>query len=124
MCGGVDKPTEVHPMSKRELRSDDEAGFLRAFRDECFDIVAEEKVRLEFTLRLPIQAAGLVIHGEAFKRDAQGDEQLYATFSQPYPTHVANRLHAALYRAAIRLGVEVRDRRRAEEMGDEQATGE
>lgn len=101
-------------MSKRELRSDDEAGFLRAFKDEVFDLVAEHGVRVEFTLRLPVQAEGLVIHGEAHKRDAQGYEQLYAAFSQPYPTHVANRLHAALYRAAMRLSIEVRDRERAE----------
>lgn len=108
-------------MSKRELRSDDEAGFLRAFRDEMFDLVETHKVRLEFTLRVPVGTPGIVIHGEAFKRDNEGYEQFYAAFDQPYPTHTANRLHAALYRAAIRLGVEIRDRQRAEESGDETA---
>lgn len=105
-------------MSKRQLRADDEEGFLRAFRDECFDVVLTHSVRLEFTLRLPVQSPGLVIHGEAFKRDENGDEQVYAAFSLPYPTHTANRLHSALYRAVIRLGVEVRDRERAESGGD------
>lgn len=111
-------------MSRRELRTDDEAGFLRAFKDECFDLVETEQVRVEYTLRLPVGAQGLVIHGEAFKRDQEGFEQVYAAFDQPYPTHVANRLHAALYRAAIRLSVEVRDRRRSEAPGDEQAPNE
>jgi len=111
-------------MSKRELRSDDEAGFLRAFKDEAADICHEGGIRLVFTLRLPVGAPGLVIHGEAYKRDAEGVEQFYTSFSLPYPTHTANRLHAALYRCAIRLGVEIRDKERAEARGDVPAPNE
>lgn len=105
-------------MSRRQLKTDDEEGFLRAWRDELFDVVEEEQVRIVFTLRAPLAHAGLVIRGEAFKRDANGDEQLYAAWDQPYPTHTANRLHAAIYRAMVRLGVEIRDRRRSEAAGD------
>lgn len=101
-------------MSRRELKSDDEAGFIRAWKDEMFDLANEEHVRLEVTLRAPVREAGLVIYCEALKRDDFGYEQVYAHFSQPYPSHSANRLHAALYRALVRLGVEIRDRRRAE----------
>lgn len=105
-------------MSKRELRSDDEAGFIRAWKDELFDLAETHRVRLVFTLRAPVGQQGLVIRGEAYKTDGEGYESLYAEWDQPYPTHTANRLHAALYRAVIRLGVEVRDRERAERSGD------
>jgi hypothetical protein len=65
------------------------------------------QVRSEFTLRINRARQGLVIHGEAFKKDEYGHEQLFAQADYPYPTHSASRLHAALYGAAIRLNVSV-----------------
>lgn len=100
-------------MSRRQLKTDDEEGFLRAFRDEVFDLVADYHVRVEFHLALPVAGPGVLIRGFAHKRDASGNEQLYATCEQPYPTHSAARLHAALYRAAIKLGGAIREAQRA-----------
>ena len=101
-------------MSRRQLKTDDEAGFLRAFRDEAFDLVGYYHVRVEFTLRLPITGEGLVIVGEAFKADASGAEQVYARSEQPYPSHSVLRLHAACYRAAVKLGGAIRERERSD----------
>lgn len=101
-------------MSKRQLKADDESGFIRAWKDEIADLASNEDVRIVVTLRAPVQAEGLVIHCEAFKWDWLDSDVLYASFSQPYPSHTATRLHAALYRALVRLGVEIRDRRRVE----------
>lgn len=112
LCGGVDSRKVVIAMSRRQLKTDDEEGFLRAFRDEVLDLVADYGVRVEFTLRLPVYGVGLVIHGEAHKTDLAGDEQVYAAADQPYPTHSVARLHAALYRAAVKLGGAIRERGR------------
>jgi hypothetical protein len=108
-------------MSRRQLRTDDEAGFIRAFWDETMDLVQEEGVRVEWLLQLPVRTRSLELYGVAYKKDANGDEQFYAAFRQPYPTPSAARLHAALYRAAVRLSIEVRDTRRAIE-SEEQLT--
>lgn len=107
-------------MSRRQLRSDDEEGFLRAFRDEILDMSLYYSVRVVFSLRLPVDRSGLVIHGEAYKEDANGYEQVFAVADQPYPTHSASRLHAALYRAAIKLGAAIRDKIRSEPGESEQ----
>lgn len=99
-------------MSRRQLKTDDEEGFLRAFRDEVLDLAAEYGVRLEFHLALPVTGSGVVIRGWAWELDWLGSERLVGTVDQPYPTHSALRLHAALYRAAIKLGGSIREHRR------------
>jgi hypothetical protein len=108
-------------MSRRQLKADDEAGFLRAFRDEVMDLAIDYDVHIRFLLNHPKGAPGLMIIGQAFKNYGTSDESVYATAEQPYPTHAATRLHAALYRAAIRLGGAVVERKRADESGDGQA---
>jgi hypothetical protein len=105
-------------MSKRMLRSDDEEGFLRAFRDELIDLAEYYGVRIEATLRLPVMGSGLFIYLEAFKRDLEGAEQVYAAAEQAYPTPAAARLHAALYRASIRLGGALSARRQSDRQED------
>jgi len=100
-------------MSRRQLKTDDEEGFLRAFRDEVLDLAEVYQVTVEFTLRVQVLTRKLVIHGEAFKRDSEGQEQVYAAAEQEYPSHSVVRLHAALYRAAVKLGGAIRERERA-----------
>jgi len=95
-------------MSRRQLKTDDEEGFLRAFRDEVMDLAKEYDVRLEFTLRVLVLNRKLCIHGEAYYLDPFGAEQLFAMAEQEYPSHSVARLHAALYRAAIKLGGAIR----------------
>jgi len=100
-------------MSRRQLKTDDEEGFIRAFRDEVRDLASTYNVVMEFTLRVQVLRPGLVIHAEAFRMDGNGADQVYAVADQEYPSHSVARLHAALYRAAIKLGGAIRDRERA-----------
>lgn len=101
-------------MSRRNLRADDEEGFLRAWRDEVLDLVATYPVRIEFLLCVPVRQPGMLIRVVAYHKDAQDAEQVYAVAEQPYPTHAATRLHAALYRAAIRIAGAIVERRRTD----------
>lgn len=101
-------------MSRRQLRTDDEEGFLRAWRDETLDLVNDHAVRIEYHLCVALMKPGLLIRAIAYRRDAEGQEQVYATAEQPYPTHAATRLHAAIYRAAIRIGGAIVERKRAD----------
>lgn len=105
-------------MARRQLKTDDEEGFLRAYRDELFDVAQDHNCHISCSLVVPLHTNGLAIRMRAYDVDETGNEVCLATFDQPYPTHVANRLHAALYRAMIRLGIELRDARRREALGE------
>ncbi len=94
-------------MSKNRLMADDVAGFVRAFNDEREDTERAYNVRTEFTLRKTKLRAELLVWGEAFKRDENAWEQLYATAGYVFPTHRCLSVHAALYAAAMRLNVAV-----------------
>lgn len=93
--------------SNRGLKSDDEAGFIRAYRDEVWDNEELYHVRIEFQLRIRRDRPGLTIYGIAYKADESGQEQVVATAEYPYPSHSATRLHAALYGAAVRLSAAI-----------------
>lgn len=105
-------------MSRRQLKTDDEEGFIRAFRDEVMDLVSDYKVRIEFHLAIPVTRGGVEIRGIAYRNNANDDEQWYAQANQPYPSHSCLRLHAALYRAAVKLGGAIRERRIIDETKD------
>lgn len=109
-------------MSKRQLKADDEEGFLRAYKDEVLDIASDHNVVIECRLLLPVTSGGLVIRMYALGELETGATVVMSTFDQPYPTHSATRLHAALYRAAVRLGIELREERRRRAQGDGQTT--
>lgn len=108
-------------MPRRQLKTDDEEGFLRAFRDEVLDLAIEYDVHIKMWLDHPRQQPGMVIRADAYRHFGTSDERLYARAYQEYPSHSANRLHAALYRAAIKLGGAIRESIRANSCGDEQA---
>lgn len=108
-------------MSKRQLKADDEEGFLRAYRDELLDVAHDHNCQVSCSLVLPLQGHGLRIRMRAYQWGDDGREECLATFDQDYPSHTATRLHGALYRAMVRLGIELRDKRRREALGDEQA---
>lgn len=108
-------------MSKRQLKTDDEEGFLRAYRDELLDVAHDHNCQISCSLVLPLQGHGIRIRMRAYQLDQDGHEECLATFDQDYPSHTAQRLHAALYRAMVRLGIELRDQRRRAALGDEPA---
>lgn len=94
-------------MSRRTLKTDDEEGFLRAYRDEIWD--AEELYGVRCTTRLAInrEQKGLLIWIVVEKKDQEGQWQELCQVRHPYPSHSAARLHAALYRAAIGVHAEL-----------------
>jgi hypothetical protein len=94
-------------MSRRQLRTDDEEGFIRAFKDEILDTQEVYGVRTVVWITVSAGKPGLVIRGHALSPGAGELEELVATIERPYPSHSASRLHAALYAAAIALSVGV-----------------
>lgn len=104
-------------MSRRMLKSDDEEGFIRAFRDEIADTEAMYHVHISCSLVRPVKGSGLDIIMEARRAHLETVGEPWARVVLPYPTHAANTLYAALYRAAIRIGGAIAEQRRLE-MGD------
>lgn len=104
--GGVDKQKESIPMSRRQLKTDDEAGFLMAFCDDIRETELLYGVRIEVKLRPGRNRGQVDIDCEAWKRVEGGGFEQVATFKGLYPTASAARLHAALYRAAIGIGAQ------------------
>lgn len=107
-------------MSKRQLRADDEEGFLRAYRDELLDVAHDHNCQISCSIVVPLRQPGLMIRLRAYQLDEHGREECLATFDLPYPTHTATRLYSALYRGMVRLGIELRDKRRQQATGDDQ----
>lgn len=94
-------------MSRRTLRTDDEAGFLIAISDELAENRALFNCHIELTLATTSTRGKFDIIAKAYKRPRVDDSPPYAITITPYPSVSANRLHAAFYRACIRIGGEL-----------------
>jgi hypothetical protein len=93
-------------MSRRQLKTDDEAGFLLAVHDDLAETRQLFHVQIEMLL-IPASTRGhfhITCYAYAVPRKV-GDQPI-ASSATPYPSAHAMRLHAALYRAAIRIGGE------------------
>lgn len=104
-------------MARRQLKSDDEVGFIRAYRDDLADTEAMYHVIIRCELVRPLHGTGLEIRMTAHKRGQESSEAPWCEARYLYPTHSANTLYAALYRAAIGIGAAISNRRR-DETGD------
>lgn len=91
-------------MSRRQLKTDDEDGFLMAFSDDVAEteVLFRVKVKVEFK-RTSIRGK-LRLVATAWKGVGTLNERCVATWEGEYPTAQASRLHAALYRAAVGIG--------------------
>lgn len=96
-------------MSRRTLKTDDEEGFVRAFKDEVLDTQEMYQVDVRWDIRVTAGRPGLTLHGSATFNDESplAGHTVWAEF--PYPSASVARLHAALYAAAIRLNVGVQN---------------
>lgn len=102
--GGVDNQKEVYLMSRRQLRTDDEDGFLLAFYDDMTETEALYHVKVKVEIK-PSSVRGKVrMIATAWKDVGKPTERAVASFESNYPTASAARLHAALYRMAIGIG--------------------
>ncbi len=112
VVGGVDKRMEVSTVSRRTLKTDDEEGFLRAYRDEILDTQAMYGVSIGVDIRVREGVQGITIHlrAEGVEGRPLYGHTVHARYQ--YPTSTATRLHAGLYQAAIRLNVAVQNEHR------------
>lgn len=91
-------------MSRRALKSDDEAGFLQAFWDDCKETEALYGVKVKVELYGIIPRGTIRIRASAWKDVGKPLERSVAEWEGQYPTAQANRIHTALYRAAVGIG--------------------
>lgn len=94
-------------MARRNLKSDDEAGFLMALHDDITESKALFNCQIEMEFMPASKRGEFHIICYAYKRPRKPGDAPYASTSTPYPSPHAARLHAALYRAAIRIGGEL-----------------
>lgn len=91
-------------MARRQLKTDDEAGFLMAFHDDIRETEQLFGVEVGVSVRLTKTRGLIEIRASAWKADPVRGDRCVAVFETRYPTASANRLHAGLYRAAIGIG--------------------
>lgn len=99
-------------MSRRELKTDDEAGFLMAMYDDLRESELLFNVQIECVLLKGKTRGSLNINMIAYKLPRKPLDEPYAITNTPYPTASANRLYGGLYRAAIRIGGELAQKSR------------
>jgi len=99
-------------MSRRTLKTDDELGFIKAYRDEILDTQAMYGVEITVDIRVKEGTPGLKFFLFARGVDGRPLEGKLVTAEYRYPTLTATRLHAGLYQAAIRLNVAVQNAHR------------
>lgn len=91
-------------MSRRQLKADDEVGFLVAVSDDIAE--TQQLYRVEIMIEvIPTSRRGQFrIGARAFKGRGGPNERVVATWFGEYPTAQATRFHAGLYRAAVGIG--------------------
>lgn len=92
-------------MARRQLKTDDEEGFLRAYKDEILDAQENYQVLIVMSIEVRAGRPGITLVGAAYSQAENATGLAIATVEQQYPTASASRLHAGLYRAAIGLSV-------------------
>jgi hypothetical protein len=105
--GGVDKAREVSTVSRRQLKTDDEWGFLLAFWDEVRDLERDYDAVVTWDIRLSSKRGVISIHGRATGSEEGPLKGAVIHAQLEYPSASVARLHAALYSAGIRLSVGV-----------------
>jgi len=109
-------------MSRRQLKTDDEEGFLLAVCDDLNESEALFNVQIEMVVLRSRTRGQLHINCIAYKNPRKPGDEPYAISNTPYPSASATRLHAALYRAAIRIGGELANKAKWGEVTDGSAT--
>lgn len=110
--GGVDKFTGVIVMAKNALKSDDVAGFLRAYTDEIAELEKEHQVIVFATWTPARQRGVLEFRLSAWAEGDRRGNSPRASYTAHYPNAFVGSLHAFLFQCAIRLGTQLRDLKR------------
>lgn len=91
-------------MSRRQLKSDDEAGFLLAVSDDIAETQQMYRVVIKVEIKFTERRGQFRMIASAWKDAGKPNERCVATWEGEYPTAQAARFHAALYRTAIGIG--------------------
>lgn len=91
-------------MSRRQLKTDDETGFLLAVSDDIAETQQLYRVVVKFEIKPTSLRGRFRIEASAWKDVGTPDERRVASWTGEYPTAQASRFHAGLYRAAIGIG--------------------
>lgn len=93
-------------MSRRQLKANDEDGFIQAAWDDLAETAQMYHVELEIVVQPSVSRGNFEMVARAYKRPRTPVDAPWAEGRYPYPTHAANTLYAALYRVCIRIGAE------------------
>lgn len=91
-------------MSRRALKSDDEAGFLMAIYDDIVETEALFRVKVKIEFKRTNVRGQFQLRATAWKDVGKPNERCVAEWEGQYPTAQAARLHAGVYRAAVGIG--------------------
>lgn len=94
-------------MARRQLKTDDEEGFLIAYYYDLRETEILYNVRIETHIQLTSKQGELRINHFAYRKPRKPGDEPIGSSSTPYPTPAALKLHAALYRSAVRIGGEL-----------------
>jgi len=91
-------------MSRRQLKADDEQGFLVAVSDDIAETQQLYRVLVKIEIKPTSLRGRFRLVATAWKDVGKPEERCVASWEGEYPTAQAMRLHAALYRAAVGIG--------------------
>jgi hypothetical protein len=91
-------------MSRRNLKADDEEGFLKAVSDDVHETESLYRVKVKIEFKALSARGKFRIIATAWKGVGTLEERCVAEWNGEYPTLQAMRVHAALYRAVVGLG--------------------
>jgi hypothetical protein len=94
-------------MSRRQLKSDDVDGFLRAAWDELEDTSRHYGVTVVLDVRRSLRSRSFSFHAAATRVDEEGNLRPAGDARMDWPSEKYNSLHALLYRLAMALNHQV-----------------
>lgn len=94
-------------MARRQLKSDDVEGFVRAFWDEVRDIELRYECHVSLDIRLSEHRGEVKFVGTVTEEVENAAERLIAVTDRVFPSHRYTSLHALLYNLASALNVAV-----------------
>lgn len=103
--GGVDKHTEVFPMSRRQLKADDVDGFVLAAGDEFRECELTFHVDVKISLKWRQERGKFLLTAAAYEWGVTEQGVPYAVAEREWPSHRAQSLHALLYSLAVSISV-------------------
>lgn len=94
-------------MSRRQLRSDDIDGFMRACHDEVIDLERVYGVRVLLSISQRVIRGQFTFRGEALIASGERLGDTVGSVELVWPTHSATSLHGLLFALTMRLGYAV-----------------